>query len=36
MVELTVFTGQVCARRHLAGVYLLRLRTQELSGEKVQ
>jgi len=32
MVELTVFSGQVCARRHLAGVFLLWLRTQELSA----
>ena len=34
MVELTVFSGQVCARRHLAGAFLLWLRTQELSGTK--
>ncbi len=32
MVELTVFSGQVCACRHLAGVFLLWLRTQELSA----
>jgi len=32
MVELTVFSGQVCARRHLAGAFLLWLRTQELSA----
>ncbi len=30
MVELTVVSGQVCARRHLAGAFLLWLRTQEL------